>query len=114
MHWRSAGPPRGAPDLLDGVLQVQLVLNVVNWLGRPAHVYMRLPAGPGVPVRAQWSTGGQLLPGSLITGGERALLYAGVIQRGQLTDQLTITLTADGRRLTRPQQLDFVCEIEVS
>lgn len=93
--------------------QVNVQLNLANWQGRHARIYMVLTRGSGATVRASWTSGGRLLPGALLSG-ERALVYAGAITTPTLRDVLLIQLEADSRRLVQPQALSFAFEIEVN
>ncbi len=73
---------------------------------------MTLPRTPGPTVRATWTTGGTLLPGTLVSG-DRALVYAGLVSGPLIRDLIDIQLQADGARLAQPEALAFGFEIEI-
>jgi hypothetical protein len=75
--------------------------------GRLFHVLSKQPS----PVQAEWTTRGVLLPGS-VADGERTLVYAGLIDQDLIEDTLQLTIIADGKLLSRPEQLEFSFEFE--
>ena len=113
MKWRQVVPSRTGDNTVEGQLNVQLRLNLTNWLNRPARIYMALAPTEGEQLTATWRTQGRLLPGS-VRGGNRTLVFNGVVRDPFLTETIQLNLMADGRLLTRTQQLQFHFEIEVS
>lgn len=111
LQWHP-GDARDNPALLSASTRVSAQLNLTAWIGRNGRIYMTLPRNAGPVVRATWSSGGTLLPGSMLSG-ERALVYSGIIVGPLLRDTLDIRLEADAARLVRPEQLAFGFEIEV-
>jgi len=111
MKWDELAPRSGATSQVTGRMTVHARLDVSPWAGRSARIYITLPADAAVPVLAQWTTRGRLLPGAL-RSGERALVYAGPVSASLLEDTLQFTLTADGRRLARDEQPAFAFEID--
>lgn len=111
MKWDDLVPRSGASSQMTGHLTVRARLDVSPWAGRTARIYLSLPANAVTPVQALWTTRGRMLPGAL-RSGERALVYAGPVPAGLLEDTLQMTLTADGRRLSRDEQLEFAFEID--
>jgi hypothetical protein len=113
LQWRDAMPSTRSAPLLDATLDVHVVLNVGGWIGRPARIYMQMPAQPQTGMRVHWTTRGQLLPGQLSAGG-RQLVYQGVIGAARLEDDLRVTATVDARDPAPPVQTRFGFEIEVA
>lgn len=99
------------PWRLSGDTAVRVVLDTSPWKGtQQARIYLELGGQPGT-VAASWTTQGRLLAGT-VQAGERTLVYAGPILDDMLEDTLRIRIQADGRRLSRPEQLGFTFEIE--
>jgi len=111
MQWQPVG--RSAPsNIVSASTRVSVRLNLAPWVGKAGRIYMTLPRTSGPTIRASWTTGGGLLPGTLISG-DRTLVYAGPINAERMTDLIDITLEADGTRLDEPEALSFGFEIEV-
>lgn len=113
MKWDSVAPQRGwDPATLSGSLTVVARLDLSPWRARSGRIYLVLPMPPSGPLTVAWTTRGRLLPGTL-RAGERTLVYAGPIFDDRLEDTLTLVLQADGRRLERPETLDFSFQIDL-
>lgn len=97
--------------IVSATTRVNVQLNVSAWTGRNARIYMTLPPTSGPMVRAQWTTNGPLLPGSLLSGN-RAIVYSGPITSPVIKDIIELMLQADGNRLNQSEQLSFGFEIE--
>ncbi|MEJ8854883.1 hypothetical protein WKW79_09910 [Variovorax robiniae] len=113
MHWRQLVPSRHADHTVEGRLDVALRLNLSAWVNRPARIYMVLAPTEGQRLTATWRTQGRLLPGAL-RGGDRTVVFDGLVRDAFLSETLALDLVADGRLLTRMQSLHFHFEIEVS
>ena len=98
--------------IVSGSTRVSVQLNLAAWRGRAGRIYMTLPRTAGPTVRASWTTGGTMLPGTLLSG-ERALVLAGPIAAPVVRDIIDIRLEVDGSRLLAPEALAFGFEIEV-
>ncbi|MBW8824227.1 MAG: hypothetical protein JF567_08390 [Xanthomonadales bacterium] len=113
MKWH---PMQAAPaqrNIATGNLTVIVRLDVAKWAGHPGRIYMRMPASAVIPTITTWTSRGTLLPGTL-RDGERTLVYAGPIPvSGRIEDTLMLTIQADARRLSRPEQLQYNFEIDV-
>ncbi|MEN9630233.1 MAG: hypothetical protein RJA10_3461 [Pseudomonadota bacterium] len=109
LRWREDNPARGSAA--DAGAVVRLVLNTQPWLGRRVRIHMALAALP-VRLGVSWTSQGKVLAGRL-EPGQRVLLYEGLITTPLLTDRLQLSVTADGRDLTAPLQLQFSQDIEV-
>jgi hypothetical protein len=112
MKWDDPVPRAGLQSGLSGQTTVFVRLNVSPWQGRQGRIYMRLPVPASGPLTVTWTTRGILQAGA-VRAGERALVYAGPIPSGLLEDTMRLQIQADGRRLTRAEQLDFSFEIDV-
>ncbi len=110
-RWRHALPSRDAPNLLDATLDVRVVLNVAAWVGSPARIYMLMPATPQSGLTVQWATAGTLFPGRL-SGGQRQLVYQGVIAAPRIEDTLRVIASTDAGDPATPQRVKFTFEIE--
>ena len=110
-RWRHALPSRDAPNALDANLEVRVVLNVAAWVGSPARIYMLMPPTPQSGLTVQWATAGTLLPGRL-SGGQRQLVFQGVIPGVRIEDTMRVTASADARDAVTPQRVRFTFEIE--
>jgi hypothetical protein len=105
--------PRGQlATALFGDTRVLVRLDVAPWKGRRGRIYMTLPQHAGGQVAATWTTQGRLLPGT-VRSGERTLVYAGPIDADALEDTLRLSIQADGRDLSRGEQLAFSFEIDL-
>ena len=112
LRWRSAVPPKNAPDLLGVNLTVDVVLNVTPWVGKLARIYMVMPTVPQSSLMLQWATRGTLLAGQ-ISGGQRQLVFQGVIPGSRIEDTMLVTATTDARDPSTPSRVNFTFEIEV-
>jgi hypothetical protein len=113
MRWRQLAPGRAGDHTVEGRVQVQLRLNLSQWVSRPARIYLSLAPTDGEQLVATWRTQGRLLPGT-VRGGGRTLVYEGVVRDSFLQESIVIDLTADGRKVEHAQSLQFFFEIEVS
>lgn len=105
--------PRGElATALIGETSVLVRLDVSPWKGRQGRIYMTLPQQAGGQVLASWTTRGRLLPGAL-RSGDRTLVYAGPIDADTLEDTFRLRIQADGRDLSRDEQLAFSFEIDL-
>lgn len=109
MRWDDTGPRMRT---VSGEVAVRVVLDVTPWQGRIARIYMVLAPEPAGRVDVRWIAQGPLLPG-MLRDGERRLVYAGPITAPRIEDTQRLTITADGTRLTRPEELEFAFEIEL-
>lgn len=109
MRWDDTGPRMRT---VSGEVAVLVRLDVAAWQGRNARIYMVLAPEPAGRVDVRWTAQGPLLPGAL-RDGERRLVYAGPITAPRIEDTQRLIVTADGARLTRPEELEFAFEIEL-
>ena len=112
MRWRSVMPSRTGSNLLDATLEVRIVLNVAPWVGKPARIYMVMPPLPQSSLSVQWLSAGTLLPGRL-AGGQRQLVFQGVVPGARIEDTFRVTAVADARDAATPPRVNFTFEIEV-
>jgi hypothetical protein len=111
LQWRSI-TPSGGDHVVQGSTRVQIKLDVRPWAGKPAHIYMTLPAQPNGVVTANWQFQGPLLSGQL-SSGSRGLVWTGVLPAALLEDVMVVTIQTDGRLLNAAQQLRFNFEIDL-
>jgi hypothetical protein len=112
MSWRSLAPNRAVGNAVDGSMIITLRLNTAPWMNRVGKIYMTLPEQAIGEVDAEWTTQGKLLPGKIISG-TRTLVYAGPIKTNVIEDTIVLKISADGRRLSSAQRLQFNFEIDV-
>ncbi|UNK48378.1 hypothetical protein MNR01_11425 [Lysobacter sp. S4-A87] len=112
MRWDTPTPEPGRRQVMSGDITVLVRLDVAQWKGRQGRIYMILPAQSFGQVTANWTTRGRLLPGTL-RSGERTLVHSGPITDDRIEDTLYLQIDADGRYLTRTEQLNFSFEIDV-
>lgn len=112
LRWRTTLPSKESGDLLDATMEVRIVLNVKPWVDMPARVYMVMPPQPQSSLAVQWTTGGTLLAGRL-TGGQRQLVFQGVIPGARLEDAMRVIVSANAGDPVTPQRVNFRFEIEV-
>jgi hypothetical protein len=112
LRWRNSLPAKDVADLLEATMQVRVVLNVSPWVGKTARIYMIMPPLNQSSLSVQWATAGLLLPGRL-SGGQRQLVFQGVIPGARIEDTLRVTALADARDASMPQRVSFSFEIEV-
>lgn len=110
-RWRDKLPSRDAGNALDATMEVRVVLNVAAWVGNPARIYMVMPPVAPSNLTVQWATAGTLLPGRL-TGGQRQLVYQGVIPSPRIEDTLRVLASTDASDPATPQRVRFTFEIE--
>ena len=108
MEWEDPAP--GRSDRLMGRVTVLVRLDTAPLRGRRGRIFHVL-APQSTPVQAEWTTRGVLLPGT-VADGERTLVYAGAIDQDLIEDTFQLTIIADGRLLSRPEQLEFSFEFE--
>jgi hypothetical protein len=112
LRWRHALPARGESNLLDATTDVRIVLNTTPWVGRLARIYMRMPVLPQSTLTVQWTTGGVLQAGRL-AGGQRQLVFQGVVPAARMEDTMRVMITSDARDAGTPERVNFGFEIEV-
>ena len=105
-------PSKQSANLLDATTEVRIVLNVSPWIGKPARIYMVMPQLPQSTLTVQWTTAGALLPGRL-SGGQRQLVFQGVIAGARLEETMRIVASTDARDAVTPARVNFTFEIEV-
>ena len=113
MRWRQRVPGRVADNTVEGQVSVALRLNLSQWVMRQARIYMLLAPTENERLVATWRTQGRLLPGSM-RGGDRVLVFEGMVREPFLQETILLNLTADGRALERAQSLQFNFEIEMT
>jgi hypothetical protein len=111
MHWQEFAPHGPAGNLMVGVLQLRVRLNVAAFLRHTGRIYLVLPAQQPGAMSASWSTQGRLLPGQVNSGG-RTLVYAGPITTPFMEDTVQLTMTVDGRRMLQTYPVNFRFEID--
>jgi hypothetical protein len=112
LRWRDALPSRSTANLLDATMDVRIVLNVSPWIGKPARIYMVMQPLPQSTLSVQWTSAGLLLPGHL-SGGQRQLVFQGVVAGPRIEDTLRVSIAADARDAVAPRRVNFSFEIEV-
>lgn len=112
LRWRDAVPGRDTQHLLGAVFALQARLDVAAWVGRTARVYMAMPVTPQSTLSIQWAGSGTLSSGRL-SGGQRHLVYQGVIPGPVLEDLLRVEVLADSRDAVQPRTVQFNFIIEV-
>lgn len=111
MRWRSLVPSSGDHQV-EGVTRVQIRLDTRAWVGKPARIYMALPAQPNGTVLAKWRAQGSFINGQ-INSGQRGLVWSGIVASALMEDVLTVTVQTDGRLLSAPQLLRFYFELDL-
>lgn len=111
LRWRDKLPTRDAGNALDATLEVRIVLNVAAWVGAPARIYMVMPPIAPSNLTVQWATAGTLLPGRL-SGGQRQLVFQGVIAGPRIEDTLRVLASTDASDGATPPRVRFTFEIE--
>jgi hypothetical protein len=112
LRWRTPLPSKSESNLLDAAVQVRIVLNTSPWVGKQARIFMVMPPLPQSSLSVQWMTGGILQPGRL-TGGQRQLVYQGIVPGPRIEDTMRVAVVADARDPVTPQRVNFTFEIEV-
>lgn len=112
LRWRNPLPSRNTLDQLEATMQVRVVLNVSPWVGKQARVFMVMPSLAQSSLAVQWTTTGLLAPGRL-SGGQRQLVFQGVVPGARIEDTLRVTVLADARDAATPTRVNFTFEIEV-
>ena len=110
MQWSPlrAGTSIGA---METRLWVNVRIDLHNWVGRHGRVYMVLPPDESPPLELTWTTQGRMLAGRLVSG-ERALVYAGVIDRPQLQDRLSVKVLAQANWVGKLRRITTYFEFE--
>ena len=112
LNWRTPTPSRHAADQLTASVSVDVVLNLTPWVGKLARIYMVMPPLPQSTLTVQWTTRGLLMPGQL-SGGQRQLVFQGVVPGARLEDLMRVTALANAGDPTTPPRVNFTFEIEV-
>jgi hypothetical protein len=112
LRWRNPKPPRNGADELSAAVNVDVVLNVTPWVGKLARIYMVMPHLPQSTLRVEWVTKGLLLPGQL-SGGQRQLVFQGVIPSPRMEEAMRVTALSDPHDPSTPRRVNFTFEIEV-
>lgn len=110
MQWR----PQTRSDVDGGMeawVRVNIRIDTQAWIGRSGRVYMVLPRDESATLEAVWTTDGPLLAGRLVSG-ERALVYAGPINAGTLSDQMLVRLRSGPDWQSASRRLHFHFEID--
>jgi hypothetical protein len=111
LRWREAAPSLARDDTLEGATAVAVRMNLAQWVGQEASLYLVFPEQGTAAQRASWTTQGRLMPGE-ITPGKRVLVYRGPIASPVLEETLTLRIEADGNRLSGVQHVNFHFEID--
>lgn len=111
LRWRQVAPSLTQDDTLEGATAVAVRLNLAQWVGQEASLYLVFPEQGTAALRASWTTQGRLMPGE-ITPGKRVLVYRGPIASPVLEETLTLRIEADGNRLSGVQHVNFHFEID--
>lgn len=111
LRWQELSPRQRRGDLMEGMTQLRVRLNVKPWLGRSGRIYMVLPAQLPGDMTATWTTTGRLLPGR-VQSGSRTLVYSGAITAPVLEDTLMLSLAVDGKQMRQTYNLLFRFEID--
>lgn len=113
MQWRQIAPSRKTDNMMEGITQIRVRLNLAPWTGRTGRLYMTLPEQAIGPIHASWPAHGRFQAGDLISGaGQRALIYAGPISSPVMEELLLLKLEVDGMRLNGIQRVNFNFEID--
>ena len=112
LRWRELVPTRETSNALSGRIDVRIVLNTMSWVGRQARIYMVMPPLPQSSLSVSWTTSGTLLPGQL-AGGQRQLVFQGVVPGPRIEDFLRVVIASDARDPVTPSRVSFTFEIEV-
>ncbi len=112
LRWRDPLPSKRTANMLDATMDVRIVLNVSPWVGKPARIYMLMPPLPQSSLTVQWATAGVLLPGRL-SGGQRQLVFQGVVPGPRLEDTMRVISSVDARDPVTPKRVNFTFAIEV-
>lgn len=110
MQWR----PQTRSDVDGGMeawVRVNIRIDTQAWIGHSGRVYMVLPRDESATLEAVWTTEGKLLAGRLVSG-ERALVYAGPISAGTLSDQMLVRLRSGPDWQSASRRLHFHFEID--
>jgi glutamine cyclotransferase len=111
MRWQQFSPA-GSNHFIEGSTRVQVRLNLAQWQGKVAKIYLALPAQAIGTVQVNWTGQGKLLDGALVSG-QRSLVYAGPINTALMEDVLTVKLRADGKLVTSLHRLEFHFDIDL-
>ena len=96
---------------MEAWVRVNIRIDTQAWIGRSGRVYMVLPRDESATLEAVWTTDGPLLAGRLVSG-ERALVYAGPISAGTLSDQMLVRLRSGPDWQSASRRLHFHFEID--
>ena len=96
---------------MEAWVRVNIHIDTRDWIGRSGRVYMVLPRDESATLEAVWTTDGKLLAGRLVSG-ERALVYAGPISAGTLSDQMLVRLRSGPDWQSASRRLHFHFEID--
>lgn len=119
-RWQFEGEDALSPErigrMVVDVPNVEIRLNTTTWQGKPARIYLTLPAlVPGVKspegMRVEWRTRQQMQSGSIVPGG-RVLVFDGTVERAQTVEFFDFTIHLDTRFTQRGIRFEPKFEIE--
>jgi hypothetical protein len=97
LKWERRAPSsEDGEAMLVGSTTVRFRLQVMNWQGRTAHIYLALPLQSLGPVHMSWTTRGALQSGA-VQSGSRTLVYAGAVQDSIIEEVLLLTFLIPAR-----------------
>ena len=112
LRWRAPLPTPGTAPMLDAFLNVRIVLNLAPWVGKSARIYMIMPPVPQSSLSVEW-VGSGTLQGGRLSGGQRQLVFQGVVAGQRLVDTLKLRASVDARDTAPLPPVNFRFEIEV-
>jgi hypothetical protein len=116
MDWQHPSKAKGEFYQLQGQVLVNAKINVRQWNGKTAKIYMAMERAPINNLVVSWKSNGLWIPGVIRndnTTSQRALIFNGAINSDYLTETLSLSITADGRSYAQAQNLKFYFEIEM-
>jgi len=111
LRWRDPPPSGITSTALFAMSEVRVVLNVQQWAGRQAKIYLRLAPQSPVNTTIEWPSGAIFLAGRL-AAGQRQLVHEGRIASPLLRDTMRLTVDTDVSSAATMAKLNLQFEIE--
>jgi len=110
-RWRDPSPSGHTSKALFATSEVRVVLNVQQWAGRQARIYLRLAPQSPTNTTIEWPSGAIFVAGRL-AAGQRQVVYEGRIASPLLRDILRLTVDTDVSSAASIAKLNLLFEIE--
>lgn len=111
MRWRDVQAGRDGTAEMEAWVRVNVRIDTRPIASQSGRIYLVLARDQGATMEASWTSQGKLQSGH-ISSGERALVFAGVVQGGTLEDQFLMHLRSPANWQGDSRRLQFHFEFD--